>query len=354
MAKTRKIAYTKAPVQEFEYEPVPVKKGDIFARARDLYVIYQSKGKNEVIALKGVSFDIKVGEFLGIVGPSGSGKTSLLNCIGGMMKPTAGRMNYYGYDITRFEEKELVDFRRKTIGFVFQEGNLLPHLSAMGNILLTLKFCEYEKSKKKRALELLERVGLVQRKDYKASKLSSGELQRVAIARALANNPALILADEPTGNLDAETSVQILEIFKELNREDGTTLLVVTHDPITASYANNSVELRDGKITGFHEGDLVLEDLSETRLIPLDLENRLTLPDNILAEFQGESLKFWNIAVREVESIKSIVISPAERKAKEPSQIVEKTCPNCGETLPDRTRGHFCTSCGAKFNDIVK
>jgi putative ABC transport system ATP-binding protein len=204
------------------------------------------QGATSVTALDGISFRIEKGEFAAIMGPSGSGKSTLLNIVGGLDTLTSGTVTLDGERIDNRDENALVKVRRGRISYVFQQYHLLPSLTAVENVLLPLTFCG-ACGERATALALLHRVGLTKRADHKPSELSGGEQQRVAIARALANDPAIILADEPTGNMDRKTGAQILAIFDELNR-DGHTIVMVTHDPETARHAGRTIVLQDGRI----------------------------------------------------------------------------------------------------------
>jgi putative ABC transport system ATP-binding protein len=203
-------------------------------------------GKVEVPALRGVTLSIKEGEMVALVGPSGSGKSTLMNIIGFLDKPTLGRYTLDGIDVSRLNDNKLAELRNKKIGFVFQTFNLLPRTSALANVELPLIYSGGVR-KRKIAMEALERVGLAARATHKPTELSGGEQQRVAIARALVNNPAVILADEPTGNLDSATTAEIISIFCQLHRE-GITVVLVTHEPDVASQAQRIVRLFDGKV----------------------------------------------------------------------------------------------------------
>jgi putative ABC transport system ATP-binding protein len=205
------------------------------------------RGREQVRALSAVSFEIQPGEFVALTGPSGAGKTTLLNLIGCMDAPTSGTLRIDGRQVHDFSELERTRFRRDRIGFVFQHFSLLPTLSVEENVALPALFAH--RQARSQAAELLERVGLAHRRDHRPSELSGGEMQRAAIARALINRPALLLADEPTGNLDSATGETILVLFKQLNSE-GLTLLVVTHNPGLAEAAGRQILLRDGRLIG--------------------------------------------------------------------------------------------------------
>jgi putative ABC transport system ATP-binding protein len=207
-------------------------------------------GKMVVCALREVSLAIEAGEVVAIVGPSGSGKSTLLGLLGGLDTPTAGRVEVDGVDITLMRENQLADIRNAKIGFVFQSFNLIPTLTALENVALPAQFSRNRNKIKpmRRACDLLTMLGLVDRLGHRPTELSGGEQQRVAIARAMVNSPALILADEPTGNLDSASGERVLEALEQVRRETGTTMVLVTHDPNVAAYANRALRLQDGQI----------------------------------------------------------------------------------------------------------
>ncbi len=206
-------------------------------------------GMSVVKAVRNVSLEIKKGDFMAIVGPSGSGKSTIMNLIGALDLASEGNIFLDGQDIEKLSESELAKIRGKKIGFVFQTFNLIPTLTALENITLPMIFQDYsERERKERGKELLKDVGLEERAEHLPSELSGGERQRVAIARALSNNPEVILADEPTGNLDTKTGESILKILKELN-EKGKTIILVTHDLEMAKKTKKIIELKDGGIT---------------------------------------------------------------------------------------------------------
>lgn len=213
----------------------------------NLVKIYKTKDI-EVLALQGLDINIEPGELMAIVGNSGSGKSTFLNMIGGLDRPTAGRLYVDGKNLFRLSEKELVEYKQKTVGFVWQNNarNLLPYLTALENVQVPMMFAD-AKEQEKKALELLELVGLSHRKDSKLSQLSGGEQQRVAIAIALANSPKILLADEPTGSVDAKTSNYIMDVFRQINRDMGVTVVIVTHDLALTKKVNRIVSIRDGK-----------------------------------------------------------------------------------------------------------
>ena len=214
----------------------------------NLVKIYKTK-EIEVLALQGLELRIDTGELMAIIGNSGSGKSTFLNMIGGLDRPSAGKLFVDGKDLFKLSDRELVDYKRRTVGFVWQNNarNLVPYLTAWQNVQMPMLFDSSAK-KKQRALELLELVGMGHRKNSRLTQLSGGEQQRVAVAIALANNPKLLLADEPTGSVDAKTGAFILDALREINRELGVTIVIVTHDQTLAKKVNRVVAIRDGKI----------------------------------------------------------------------------------------------------------
>ena len=220
-----------------------------FIRAEDLHKIYRLDGQAEVHALRGVSLQVNPGEFVAIMGPSGSGKSTFMNLLGCLDTPTQGKLLIEGTEVSSLTPNQLADMRNKKIGFVFQNFNLLSRTSALENVELPLIYGKVASAQRqKRAKEALARVGLQERMHNLSNQLSGGEQQRVAIARALVNNPALILADEPTGNLDTQTSTEIMNIVQDLNQNSGITIILVTHEPDIAKFARRQVHFRDGKI----------------------------------------------------------------------------------------------------------
>jgi putative ABC transport system ATP-binding protein len=208
-----------------------------------------SMGKVSIDILKGISLNIEDGEFVAIVGESGSGKSTLLNIMGGLMPLTSGEINMCGEKIDRLNQNQLALFRRKHLGFVFQSYNLMPQLTALENVEMPLIFSGVPKKKRKAiAAEYLEKVGLKDRLTHKPGELSGGQQQRVSIARALVNNSDIILADEPTGNLDSKNSIEVMEVLKELNTKSKKTFIIVTHSEQVCSYATKIIKVRDGLI----------------------------------------------------------------------------------------------------------
>ncbi|MFQ6129216.1 MAG: ABC transporter ATP-binding protein [Candidatus Hadarchaeaceae archaeon] len=220
----------------------------VLIKLRNVTKIYES-GATRVRALDNVSFDVEKGEFMSVMGPSGSGKTTLLNVIGCLDKPTSGKVRVGGRDVTRMSPAALDALRLQKIGFVFQMFNLIPTLTALENVELSLSIAGLSNSEQRdRAGKLLELVGLGTRLNHRPSQLSAGEKQRVAIARALANNPELVLADEPTGNLDTKIGNEIVNLMRGLNRKFNKTFIIVTHDEEVARVTDRIIQLKDGKV----------------------------------------------------------------------------------------------------------
>ena len=220
----------------------------VLIELRNVEKIYNEGKENEVRALRGVSLKVHEKDFIAIIGPSGSGKSTLLHMLGCLDKPTKGKVLIDGKDVSKMNDEDLARIRREKIGFIFQTFNLIPTLTALENVELPMKLNGKKASEaRERARELLKIVGLEKRLDHLPSQLSGGEQQRVAIARALANEPEIILADEPTGNLDSKTGFEIVKLMKKLNRE-GYTFVIVTHDLRIADFANKKIRIKDGKL----------------------------------------------------------------------------------------------------------
>lgn len=223
-------------------------------------------GRHELQVLKGINLDIKKNEYVALMGPSGSGKSTLMNIIGCLDTPSGGAYVLNGNDVSKMEDNKLADVRNREIGFVFQQFNLLPRLSAMENVALPLVYAGLgKKQRNEKAMAMLDLVNLADRSHHKPNELSGGQCQRVAIARALVNNPSLILADEPTGNLDTRTSYEIMEIFDQIY-QNGNTIVVVTHETDIANHSRRIVRLRDGII----ESDQKNEPVKGTQTAAVD------------------------------------------------------------------------------------
>jgi ABC-type lipoprotein export system ATPase subunit len=261
----------------------------------NLVKIYKSS-ELEVVALQGLDLQVEQGELMAIIGNSGSGKSTLMNMLGGLDRPSAGNLMVDGKDLLKFSERDLMHYKRETVGFVWQNQarNLIPYLTAQENVELPILL--NGRRKKERAIQLLEAVGLEHRLNSRLTQLSGGEQQRVAIAIALANHPKMLLADEPTGSLDTKMGNQILDLFRELNRDYGLTIVIVTHDPLLAKKVDRVVAIRDGKTSSeilrrksyseelleIEQGLLELEEESHIEYVVIDKAGRLQIPANYL------------------------------------------------------------------------
>ncbi|QYR20371.1 ABC transporter ATP-binding protein [Paenibacillus sp. sptzw28] len=275
----------------------------------------------EVVALQGLDLHVEAGELMAIIGNSGSGKSTLLNMLGGLDRPSAGKLLVDEKDLLKFTERDLVKYKRETVGFVWQNNarNLIPYLTALENVELPILL--KGRGKRLRALELLDAVGLSHRIKNRLSELSGGEQQRVAIAIALANEPKLLLADEPTGSLDTKMSNQILDLFRELNRNIGITVVIVTHDPLLARKVDRVVAIRDGKTSSeiirrqsyaeelaeLERGGIFPEEESHVEYAVIDKAGRLQIPAPYL---QAEEFKEKNKVRVEMEGGRIVLYPP--------------------------------------------
>lgn len=274
----------------------------------------------EVIALQGLDLVVERGEMMAVMGNSGSGKSTFLNMVGGLDRPTAGTLMVNGKNLLKISDKQLVQYRRETVGFVWQNNarNLIPYLTALENIELPMLMTHKSKSRK-RALELLDMVGLSHRKNNKLSQLSGGEQQRVAIALALANDPKLLLADEPTGAVDTKTAAHILDVFRDLNKNLGLTIIIVTHDHLLSSKVDRVVAIRDGKNSSeFIRKKTYADELQELHggigneethieLAVLDRAGRLQIPKDYL---EALGLEGKNKLKVELEDGRIVLVNP--------------------------------------------
>ncbi len=281
----------------------------------------------EVLALQGLELTVEKGELMAIIGNSGSGKSTFLNMIGGLDRPSAGRLIVDGKNLFKMTESELVAYKRDTVGFVWQNNarNLMPYLTAWDNVQMPMMLSN-QKRQKERALELLELVGMAHRKNNKLNQLSGGEQQRIAIAIALANNPKLLLADEPTGSVDVKTSNYLLDIFRSLNEEMGLTIVIVTHDRLLAKKVNRVVSIRDGKTSSemimrqsYREqmdslGGLSDDVVTQEEFTVMDRANRLQIPAHMLQEIgaKGNKVKLEVVDGRIVIAAQDSVEEKAE------------------------------------------
>ncbi len=230
-------------------------------KLRNITKVYHL-GEIDLPVLKGISIDIKEGEFVSLTGASGSGKSTLMNILGCLDRPTTGEFFIAGKDVAQYDVNERAKLRNERIGFVFQNFNLLARTTALENIMMPANYAHPARSAadiRAHAMELIELVGLQDRYHHTPAQLSGGQQQRVAIARSLINNPSILLADEPTGNLDSTTSVEVMRMFRELNREKGITIIIVTHDPKTAAYTDRAINMVDGLIAEGIASELNIE-----------------------------------------------------------------------------------------------
>lgn len=299
--------------------------GEDIIVCENLVKIYKTKDL-EVLALQGLDLNIAAGELMAIIGNSGSGKSTFLNMLGGLDRPSAGRLTVDGKDLFKLNDRQLTEYKRDTVGFVWQNNarNLVPYLTAQQNVQLPMLFGS-ERKRRDKALELLELVGMSHRKNSKLSQLSGGEQQRIAIAIALANSPKILLADEPTGSVDARTGNYITDVFRELNRSMGLTVVIVTHDRQLSRKVNRVVSIRDGKTSSEmimkqsyadalalvgSLGDVGTETDTHTEYAILDRAGRVQIPKELLASIGVKGNKLC----LEVEDGKIIIAPPSDGK----------------------------------------
>ena len=326
------------------YDPTEELPDDLLVGLFSVYKIYQSK-KIEHVALRGVSLSIHEKEMASCVGPSGSGKTTLLNILAGLLTPTAGTVYWKRLksEISHFTTSQLANVRNEFIGYLSQQPFLLPQLSVLKNVLFPGMVLDRISSNelKSNALDLLNRVGLLKKAYSSPNTLSAGEVQRVALASSLINEPDIVFADEPTGNLDYDTGEQFLDLITEINESLGTAFFIVTHSPQVAKRTDSVFELSDGMLIGHHTV-ANLAALHHTRTIVLDAQNRIYLPDELL-----EPLEFpWGFSV-DIDEHKKLVLKPISLDEIDPSEILQKEipCQLCGASTPSINR--FCDHCGS-------
>jgi len=318
---------------------------DSILQASGLYHVYESNAEDgNVVALRGLHLDMKEGEAIAVVGPSGSGKSTLMKCLGGLMKASAGSVSLSGNNMTRLTGKELVKLRQKTVSFIFQEGNLLPNLNARDNVAQPLRHQGVTSRKAlKLADSMLDRLGILPRAYALPKMLSGGEQQRVAIARALITNPRLIFADEPTGALDPVTSREVLGMFKDLHQNEGVSFFIVTHSKEVASFANRSLELRDGRFVAEHGDNIDVEDLSKDRELIIDETGTVTFPPDLMVKLGGAgrytvgnvSSGYLSLQGEAIESIgKMELVSACPACKHDYADSEDQLCPSCGSSRP--------------------
>jgi putative ABC transport system ATP-binding protein len=321
-------------------------QSEMILEAKSIYSLYKGKeGAANVVALRGLNLKLKKGEVVSVVGPSGSGKSTLLRILGGLQEPSAGEVVYDNANLLKIPEKDRVEFRRSMVGYVFQEGNLIPTISARANVVQTLQFSGVGRNEAvKKATGLMRLLGIENRMRALPTHLSGGERQRVAIARALANDPAVLLMDEPTGNLDYQNTDNILEIISSLRDKLNTTCLIVTHAKHVAAFTDRSLELHDGRFIGQHGSEVDLSELSTDREIFIGNDGTLTLPPDMLTVVYKYG-ELWKLHVEEApDGTPKIIAMPRSANALSRKTGEKGKCPVCGATV-DLSEFH-CKSCG--------
>ena len=316
-------------------------------KADGLYHVYDSKAEDgNVVALRGLHVTVFEGEAVAVIGPSGSGKSTLLKCLGGLMKPSAGGVSLGGHRMTRLTGTQLVELRQKTVSFIFQDSNLLPHLNALDNVAQPLRHQgQLPNIARSKAQALLDRLGMGERSLGMPEELSGGEQQRVAIARALITNPKLILADEPTGSLDPITSREVLELFKNLHKEEDVAFLLVTHNREVAAFCERSLELRDGRFVAQHGTEVDIADLSGSRELIVDDTGTVTLPPDVLAKIGGPGRFELPDIERDSLNLERVDSDRLDIDGKA-SLTLAQTCPACFHDYGDSGEQR-CSECGS-------
>ena len=315
----------------------------MFLECNDIIKLYTDEMGNQVPALRGVELAIKEGELVAIIGSSGAGKSTLINIIGGIDKPSSGEVIVDSRVINKLSVKELTQYRRYNVGFLYQlpERNLVWNLTALDNVKLPMKLSGTWNlsQQKQRALELLEKVGLEHRVKHKPHQLSGGEAQRVGIAVALANDPDIVLADEPTGELDSVTTFKIIDYFKELNEELGKTIIVVTHDQRFANMTNKALRILDGRITGMHRAIDPNKSMSDREeILYVDDHGNLRIPEKLRKKVGIKN----HVKLDIIEG--NLTIIPVRG-----DDAGELICSKCGGV--NSTDTSYCVLCGMKFNN---
>ena len=324
-------------------------QSELILEAKSIYSLYKGReGAANVVALRGLNLKLKKGELVSVVGPSGSGKSTLLRILGGLQEPSAGEVLYNSSNLLKIPEKDRVEFRRRMVGYVFQEGNLIPTITARGNVVQTLRFSGVSRSAAgKKATELMKLLGIEDRMRALPTHLSGGERQRVAIARALANDPSVLLMDEPTGNLDYKNTENILEIISGLRDQLNTTCLIVTHAKHVAAFTDRSLELHDGRFIGQHGGEMDLRELGKDREVFIGSDGTLTLPPDILPVVYNYG-ELWKLHVEEEpDGTPRIIAVPRHGNAISTKGGKNGICPVCKAPVDS---GEFhCRSCGVSL-----
>ena len=316
-------------------------------KAESLYHVYESNAEDgNVVALRGIHVTVYRGEAVAVIGPSGSGKSTLLKCLGGLMKPSAGKVSLGGKGLTRMTGQELVEHRQNTVSFIFQDSNLLPHLNALDNVAQPLRHQGVMPGiARTKAQALLDRLGMGKRSRGMPEELSGGEQQRVAIARALITNPKLILADEPTGALDPITSREVLELFETLHKEEDVAFFLVTHNREVAAFCERSLELRDGRFVAQHGTDVDIADLSDSRELIIDDTGTVTLPPDVLAKIGGPGRFELPDIERDSLNLERVDVERLQVEGKV-NLTLAKTCPACFHDY-EGSEEQRCPDCGS-------
>lgn len=346
--------------------PDTEEKPDYVVRTEDLHKSFRLPS-GEVYALRGVNFNVKKGKMVAIMGPSGSGKTTLLNLIGTLDRPTKGRILINDQDLTRMKGHQITNLRRNKLGFIFQSYNLIPVLSALENVELPMIISGVpRRERSRRALDLLDMVSLSDRANHQPDELSGGEQQRVAIARALANHPSIILADEPTGDLDTRTGEEVMGVLREASQKEGATVIVVTHNPSIAKLTDRVFFMKDGKIIGEGKSDHLIQFLDEPRHDSLSIAEKsipLPQPHVVVQPEEGDSSVMpHDLPMAQIDPVPHLIPQPIPQHLPEVEQRPEKVkkITRVVEWRGNRrmihdSKGIICLKCGAyNFGEGIK